>query len=215
MHPLPEKFLNYAFRQRRDFLRRFLEGSISESEFLVAFTRHTPAIISCGRAGPNGSIKGIGFVQKMKFIEDTVKKAEEFLESVTGLPRGKAMRLALKFLLDEVYVEEKIDFTKLSSLELAKGHSWANLNENPRASILFYTPPSISFEVRAKVEVHERGAYWKYVNAIHDVFHAAGNEKRRDWSKTPAYIFLLEEIYDNSVEAMGRRIWSVSSDEEG
>lgn len=214
MHPLPEKFVNYAFRQRRDFLRRFLEGDLSESEFLVAFTRHTPAIISCGRAGPNGSIKGIGFVQKKEFIENTIEKAKGFLESIIDLPREKSMRLALKFLLDKVYVEERIDFMKLSSLELAKGHSWANLIENPRASILFYTPPYFSFEVRASVEIHEKGTYWEYVNAIHDVFHAAGTKKRRDWSKTPAYIFLVEEIYDNSVEAMGKRIWPVSSNEK-
>jgi len=211
---IPEKFIEYAFRQRREFIERALDGSLSGNEFLIAFTRHTPAIISYGRAGPNGSIKGIGFVQKEEFIKSTTERLKEFLEASKGTSREEAMKLALKLLLDEVYVEERIDFLKLSSLELAKGHSWTNFLENPQASILFYTPPSTSFEIRARVEIHEGDGYWEYVNAVHDVFHMAGRGKR-DWSRTPAYIFLIEEIYDNSVEAMGRRIWSVDDYEKG
>ena len=212
---LPEKFIDYAFRQRREFIEKVLERGLSGNEFLIAFTRHTPAIISNGRAGLNGSIKGIGFVQKEEFMEETIERLKSFLEMSRELSRGEAMNKALKLLLDHVYVEERMDFLKLSSLELAKGHSWANFSENPKASILFYTPPSTSYEVRASVEIHEDGIYWEYVNAVHDVFHMAGVKRRRDWSKTPAYIFLIEEIYDNSVEAMGRMIWRAGgSDEE-
>lgn len=212
---LPEKFIDYAFRQRREFIEKVLERGLSGNEFLIAFTRHTPAIISNGRAGLNGSIKGIGFVQKEEFMEETTERLKSFLEMSRELSRGEAMNKALKLLLDHVYVEERMDFLKLSSLELAKGHSWANFSENPKASILFYTPPSTSYEVRASVEIHEDGIYWEYVNAVHDVFHMAGVKRRRDWSKTPAYIFLIEEIYDNSVEAMGRVIWRAGgSDEE-
>ncbi len=211
MTSLPEKFIEYAFRQRRKFIERVLKRSLSGADFLVAFTRHTPAIISNGRAGLNGSIKGVGFVQKEEFIEKTVDRLKGFLKEKESLSRDEAMKRALKLLLDEVYVEEKVDFLKLSSLELAKGHSWANFIENPRASILFYTPPSTSFEVRARVEIHEKDPYWEYVNAVHDVFHAGA--KKRDWSRTPAYIFLIEEIYDNSVEEMGKKIWPVSKDE--
>lgn len=211
MSSLPENFIEYAFRQRRRFIESVLKKSLSGADFLIAFTRHTPAIISNGVAGLNGSIKGVGFVQKEEFIKKTLDKLMAFLKEKESLSCEEAMRRALRLLLDEVYVEERMDFLKLSSLELAKGHSWANFAENPRASILFYTPPSTSFEVRARVEIHENGMYWEYVNAVHDVFHAAG--ARRDWSKTPAYIFLIEEIYDNSVEAMGKRIWPVSKDE--
>jgi len=210
MTSLPEKFIEYAFRQRRKFIERVLKKSLSGADFLVAFTRHTPAIISNGRAGLNGSIKGVGFVQKEEFIEKTVDRLKAFLKEKEGLSRDEAMKRALKLLLDEVYVEERVDFLKLSSLELAKGHSWANFADNPRASILFYTPPSTSFEVRARVEIHEDDLYWEYANAVHDVFHAG--TKNRDWSRTPAYIFLIEEIYDNSVEAMGKKIWPVNPD---
>lgn len=212
MSSLPEKFIEYAFRQRRRFIERALEGNFAGADFLIAFTRHTPAIISNGSAGLNGSIKGIGFVQKEEFIEETTERLKAFLEEKESLAREEAMKRSLRLLLDEVYVEERVDFIKLSSLELAKGHSWTNFSENPRASILFYTPPSTSFEIRARVEIHENDVYWEYVNAVHDVFHSAG-AKKRDWSKTPAYIFLIKEIYDNSVEAMGKRIWPVIPNE--
>jgi len=213
MSPIPEKFKEYAFRQRRKLIESVLDGRLSDADFFLAFTRHTPAIISNGSAGLNGSIKGTGFVQKETYIEETTERLKAFLERKNDLSREETMSLALRLLLDEVYVEERIDFFKLSSLELVKGHSWTNLTENPRASILFYTPPSTSFEVRTRVEIHQNDVYWEYVNAVHDVFHAAG-AKKRDWSKTPAYIFLIEEIYDNSLGAMGKKIWPVNRNEQ-
>ncbi len=207
MKPLPKEFLDYAFKQRKELLKKALEGGLHGPEFFVAFTRHTPAIISYGSSGLNGSIKGIGFVHREEFISKTVEDLKSTLNELLELPMDEAKRLSMKFLLEEIYLEELVDFTILSSLELAKGHSWRNFQENPHASILFYTPPLTSYELRAKVEIHEQGPYWEFVNAVHDVFHLAGSKKRRDWSKTPAYIFHIKEIYDNSVKAMGKKIW--------
>jgi hypothetical protein len=196
---IPEEFIRYAFDERIAGIRKLAEGKFDPS-VVIGFTRHNPAIITCGRAGPNGSIKGIGFIHKDEYLEETIQKLREELK------RPYDPRRALNFLLNEIYVREKIDFTKLISLELAKKHTWTNITGGSReATVLFFTPPSTSYEVRCEVEVHENDEVWEYTNAVHDTFHRP--EKPRDWRRTPAYLFRIREIYDNGERAMGVRIY--------
>ncbi len=196
---IPEEFIRYAFEERVAGIRKLAEGRFGP-EALIGFTRHNAAIITCGRAGVNGSIKGIGFIHRDGFLQETIEKLREELERPYDPGR------ALEFLLNEIYVREKIDFTKLVSLELAKRHTWENVTSGSReATILFFTPPSTSYEVRCEVEVHEGDSIWEYTNAVHDVFHRP--KKPRDWSRTPAYLFRIREIYDNGEDAMGVRIY--------
>ncbi|WP_197463590.1 hypothetical protein [Thermococcus peptonophilus] len=196
---IPEEFIKYAFEERVAGIRKLAERKFDPS-VLLGFTRHNPAIITCGGAGPNGSIKGIGFIHEEEYLEETLQKLREELK------RPYNPREALNFLLNEIYVREKIDFTKLVSLELAKKHTWANVTGGSReATVLFFTPPSTSYEVRCEVEVHEGDEVWEYTNAVHDVFHRP--KKPRNWSRTPAYLFKIKEIYDNGERAMGVRIY--------
>ncbi len=196
---MPEEFIRYAFEERVSGIKKLAEGKFG-SDALIGFTRHNAAIITCGKAGANGSIKGIGFIHREEFLHETIEKLREELK------RRYNPRKALEFLLDEIYVREKIDFTKFVSLELAKKHTWRNITSGSReATILFFTPPSTSYEVRCEVEVHEGDEIWEYTNAVHDVFHRP--EKPRDWGRTPAYLFKIREIYDNGERAMGVRIY--------
>lgn len=199
MRPIPDGFLEYVFRERRRAIEKVLFGGIKREEFFLEFTRHTPAIISYGPAGVNGAIKGIGFVHKEEYLENTINKLRRF--------SAKDTKEALQFLLKWVYVEDKIDFTKLATLEIAKKHSWMNFSQNPEASILFYTPPSKSYEVRAEVEIHKEGLHCEFVNLVHDVYHLVGKGKGRDRKNLPAYVFLIREIYNNSPEKMGIKIY--------
>lgn len=196
---IPEEFIKYAFKERVEGIRKLAEGKFG-SDALVAFTRHNPAVITCGRAGPNGSIKGIGFIHKEEYLRETIQKLREELK------RPYNPRRALEFLLKEIYVREKIDFTKLVSLELAKKHTWENVTSGSNeATVLFFTPPSTSYEVRCEVGVHEDDEVWEYTNAVHDTFHRP--QKPRNWMETPAYLFKIKEIYDNGERAMGVRIY--------
>ncbi len=196
---LPEEFIRYAFEERVAGIKKLAEGKFGP-EALIGFTRHNAAIITCGEAGANGSIKGIGFIHREEFLSETIGKLREELR------RPYNPRRALEFLLNEIYVREKIDFTKFVSLELAKRHTWRNVTSGSReATILFFTPPSTSYEVRCEVEVHEDDEVWEYTNAVHDTFHRP--DKPRDWRKTPAYLFKIREIYDNGERAMGVRIY--------
>lgn len=199
MKEIPDEFIEYVFRERRRLVEKVLCGEREMQKSFLGFTRHTPAIISNGPAGMNGSIKGIGFVHKEAHLHETINELKRF--------SGKDWKGALRMLLKRVYVEEKIDFSKLSTLEMTRKHSWQNFLRNPEASILFYTPPKTSYEVRAKVEIHEEGPYWEYVKLVHDVFYAAGREEKRDWKETPAYVFLIRQIYDNSPTKRGIRIF--------
>jgi len=195
---LPERFLNYVFRDRVRLIEKMASGSASP-DLLIQFTRHTPAVITCGPAGVNGSIKGIGFVHKPEYLSSTLSILREELK------RPFDPRRALSILRNVVYVEEKVDFRYLSSLELARRHTWANVRDRPEATLLFFTPPETSFEVRCRVSIHESGEYWEFVNAVHDLFHRP--PRGRDWSRTPAYLFEIVEIYDNSPSRMGERIY--------
>ena len=196
---IPSEFIRYAFEERVEGIRKLAEGTFGP-EALIGFTRHNAAVITCGSAGVNGSIKGIGFIHREEHLKDTLRKLREELKKPYDPKR------ALNFLLNEIYIRDKVDFTKLVSLELAKKHTWENLTRgNKEATILFFTPPSTSYEVRCDVEVHESGPVWEFVNAVHDVFHRP--KKPRDWSRTPAYLFKIREIYDNGERAMGVRIY--------
>ncbi len=196
---IPEDFIRYVFEERVEGIKKLADGKFGP-EALIGFTRHNAAIITCGKAGANGSIKGVGFIHREEFLPETVEKLRREMQ------RPYVPKRALEFLLNEIYVREKIDFTKFVSLELAKKHTWENITSgNREATILFFTPPSTSYEVRCEVEVHEDDEVWEYTNAVHDTFHRP--KKPRDWNRTPAYLFKIKEIYDNGESAMGVKIY--------
>ena len=175
-----------------------VEGRLRREDTLVGFTRHTPAIVSAGPAGLNASIKGIGVVHREEFLAESVEKILAYLEEhPRPLPRT-----ASRFLLEEIYVEEKVDPLRMSTIELAKRHTYANLRGGGEATLLFYTPPETTYEVRARATCHEDGLYFQFVNGLHDVFHG----RRKSWD-TPVYIFEILEIYDNHPAKMGEKIY--------
>ncbi|HDR91288.1 MAG TPA: pyridoxamine 5'-phosphate oxidase family protein [candidate division Zixibacteria bacterium] len=207
MKQLPEKFIKWAYHQRAEVVRSQLaDEEISRDSFFIAFTRHTPAIITNGSAGLNGSIKGIGFLPKKEFLGGILKKYKTHIQSP---PDETYSRRGLQLLNDLVWAEgrdEIIDFTVMGTLELALDHTWRNLQENDRATLLFYQPPMISYEVRCRAEIHIGDEIHEFINAQHDVYHGSNIDK---WDKRPAYLFRLEEIFDNSVgkNAFGKQIF--------
>jgi hypothetical protein len=205
---IPESFIHWAYNGRGELIRRqAMEEDIPSHEIFIGFTRHNPAIVSYGPEGLNASIKGIGFIPKPEYLQET-------LEAYVGhIQRGwwdGYFREGLKLLMRLIYGEgckERIDFTRFGSLELALGHTWRNLQTNPAVTLLFYQPPEISYEIRGRAEIHEEGSvYHRLMNAQHDVYHQPHVES---WVNRPAYIFIIEEIYNNSAtgEGFGNRIY--------
>jgi hypothetical protein len=127
-------------------------------------------------------------------------------------------RRGASLLLDHLYFEdpkiaaERVDFGKMSTIELALSkphsskHTWQIVQHNLSACLLFYQPPSISFEVRGKIEIHENDSYGRFVSLVHDSFHYTRSKAMR--TSRPVYIVNVDEVYDNgpSPTQFGKRI---------
>jgi hypothetical protein len=205
---IPDAFVRWIYEGRVDLVRRQAEGEqVPAHEIFMGFTRHHPAVVSNGPAGLNASIKGVGFVPRAEYLQETV---DAYLEHIHRGWREGYSEQGLQLLMRLLYgpgCAARIDFTRLSSLELARDHSWTNFRADPTATLLFYQPPTVSFEVRGRVEIHEAGSvYHTLVNAQHDVYHQPHEDK---WPQRPAYLFAIEKIYDNSVtpKGFGRQIY--------
>jgi hypothetical protein len=190
---IPADFLRWGYEERAALIRRQAEGEkVPSHEVFLGFTRHNPAI---------ASIKGVGFVPKPEYLQETLDAYMEHIQR--GVREGYSQE-GLQLLMKVLYgpeCAERIDFTRLGSLELARRHSWDNLQVNPEATLLFFQPPMVSYEVRTHVEIHEQGSpYHLLLNAQHDVYHHPHPET---WAEKPAYIFIIDEIYDNSVTKAG------------
>ncbi len=199
---LPEDFIKYIFYERLDTVRSMVGGKLTNQEIYLAFTRTSPVVITDGPAGLSGSVKMVGFIPRGEYLGNALEELKGIWEKSTE----KGFREIIDDFLKVAYNEEWIDFTVLGGLELAKGHSWVNIKETRKATLLFFTPPILSYEVRCSVEIHEDGLVWGYLNLLHDIFHKVPGEPL---GKHPAYIFKFEEIYDNSASknGFGKLIW--------
>ena len=224
---LPEQFLKWNYYPRRGGAKQFLEGKHEQNmdKFFLDSTRHNPALCTAcshpdGSIFVNAKIVGVGYVLKEARLKAAAEAFEQHLEegdkllTEAGTSKTKldeAMRQyqreAMFLLMEYLYPPKDeahtlVDFTKLSTMELAKNKSWSskhtwNIVQNNRtACLLFYRPPNITFELHGYVDIHTKGPYYKFVNAVHDAFHYVPPERRR--TERPVYIFNIEEVYDNA-----------------
>jgi hypothetical protein len=203
-----ESFFKWAFNARAKTIMDIHAGQeISHEKLFLSFCSHNPAFVSHGSAGLNASIKGVGFLPKEEYLEQTL---EAYLAHIaTYDPEDKNYsRRGLEVLIDNLYGEEaraRVDFSRLGSLEMAKKHSWTNYRENPEATLIYYQPPAISYEVRGTMQIIDEEEskkpeiIQKLINAQHDVYHTPNPNRPND----PAYLFTIKEIYDNGVSKEG------------
>lgn len=204
-----DRFFYWAYKTRADIVNQLLKGEdISKEKVFLSFCSHTPAFVSHGPDGLNAAIKGVGFVPKPQYLEETLEVYLKHINSYNADDNDYSQR-GLAVLAKHLYAPEmlhRIDFNKLGSLELAKKHSWNNYRSNPEATLIFYQPPSISYEVRGRIEIADekisgkREVYQQLINAQHDVYH--GPDKTKN-DLNPAYIFNIEEVWDNSASKDG------------
>lgn len=204
-----ENFFKWAFNARANAVLSLHEGKemIPEKMFL-SFCSHDPAFVSNGPAGLNASIKGIGFMPKDEYLEETLEAYIGHIKTFDPEDKTYSKR-GLDLLVKYMYgpdVRDRVDFTKVGSLEMAKKHSYANYKVNPEATLLFYQPPMISYELRGKMEIYDetesgkREIYQQFINAQHDVYHFPDMTR---WLTYPAYIFRIEEVFDNCAGPKG------------
>ena len=175
----------------------------------------------------NGKIMGVGFVLKPQYLRETADVFKNFMKEVGvdaesalkaggynrfstgGMPEEWQIK-ALELLSEHIYFDmdkakERVDFEKLGTIEMGTefpgkaAHMHKYLQENKSATLVFFTPPVISYEIRAEIEVHTSGDYCDFVHSVHDVYHG----ENPALSDKPAYIFHVKEVYDNSVTKKG------------
>lgn len=209
------RFFNWAYRTRGNTVKALAQGKeMTPEKIFLSFTSHDPVFISHGSAGLNGSVKGIGFIPKEEYLEEALAAYIEHIKTYDPQDKtysDRGLQLLLKWLYSEE-AEKNIDFEHIYSVEMAFKHSWTNYRENPEATLLFYQPPMLSFEVRGKMEIvgehNEPGTVspfelpliQQFINAQHDVYHLPDIER---WVTRPAYRFTIEEIFDNSANKIG------------
>lgn len=212
-----KSFFNWAYKKRAATIKSLLDKEeISHEKLFLSFTSHNPAIISSGSKGLNASIKGIGWLPKAEHMPKILEIYKQHIKTYSkddNTYGQRGLEILYKYLYSEDAEASIIDFTKIASIEMAFVHSWYNFLENPQATLLFYQPPVISYELRGKMSIkgerHKKDAiikseeldiYQQFVNAQHDMYHAANVDR---WKTRPVYVFDIEEIYDNSANQNG------------
>jgi hypothetical protein len=182
-----------------------------------------------GTIATNAKIIGAGFVPRRDYIDEVTKVFKEHIkkegmdaastfafgrheyatkedrEKIRGYQK-KALGLLLKYLyFEKEDAEKKMDFTKLCTIELGNqyperpAHAWNYAQEDKKATLLYFTPPVISFEIRCSVEVHLEGPYFDFTHAVHDAYFGEDPSEINQ----PVYIFNAEEVYNNSATPKG------------
>lgn len=227
MVQLPEKFLEWNYYARRSLISDLLAGNVKDPYRLqLEFTRHNPVLCTAaprndGKVEVNGKVIGVGYVLRREYLDSAIKILEEHVkttdEELASRP-GEANKIleeyssrGIRLLLDLIYLprglaEERVDFEKLASLELAlrvphsSKHTWSIVQRSREACLVFYQPPAISFEIRCTLSIHVDDAYHKFISLVHDAFHYTPPEAR---TNRPAYLFHVNEVYDNSPSKAG------------
>ena len=205
------------------------------NHFFLESTRHNPALCTAfrkenGEIFINAKIVGVGYVAREGFMDAAIRALDEHIEYGDKLfeenqakdelekNSREYQRAGASLLLEHLYFEdpkvanEHIDFGKMSTIELALSkpqsskHTWQVVQNNLSTCLLFYQPPSISFEIRGKIEIHENDSLSEFVNLVHDSFHYTQTKETR--RKRPVYLVNVDEVYDNgpSPTAFGKKI---------
>lgn len=209
-------FLEWAYRTRGNSVRGLAEGKeVSMDKMFLSFMSHNPIFVSDGPAGLNGAVKGIGFIPREEYLAEAMEEYKKHIQSYVKGDKSYSDR-GLKILLKYIYSEEAektIDFEHVYGVEMAFTNSYKNYMVNPQASMVFYQPPMISYELKGKMEFigehHEPDEevdpfslplIQQFVNAQHDVYHLPNIN---NWKTRPVYKFTIEEIYDKSATKNG------------
>ena len=197
---LPEEFVEYIYVKRLEAVKKMASGQMNEKEILFEFTRASPVVVTDGPAGLSGSVKMVGFVPKDEYLSEFLQRVRRLI----GAPRSEIVRNLAYF-----YSREKLDLSLLGGLEMAFKHSWTNIRATGKATLVFFTPPVSSFEVRCDVEIHEEDDICEYLNMMHNIYHGPRGDRIY-----PTYIFKIREIYDQSAtdKGFGRLIYRVQED---
>ncbi len=213
MKKLPRLYYEEFFLRRRSIVEKMLSvKSLDELETVIAINAPllAPIVATCGPAGPNAAPFMVSFLVREGYLGEALKEMRRIEKEYYG-KRGAAYQAAAEFLLNYVYSPERADPLVLVSHIMSKGHTYTNIAATGRATIAILIPPDRgALELRARAEIVEEGAIYEYANRLHDLMHVVPHgERAHPWY--PALVFRVEEIYDNSYQALGKKIYPVEN----
>ncbi len=204
---IPELYLSEFYYARRKLVEQMLNPNADiESLFKYAGPLLAPMVATCGPAGVNVAPFMLTFVVREHYLSDAIT----VLEDINKKLWGKGPRVfgeAAKFLLSWIYNIEKTNPLILGSHLMAKGHTYTNIKATGKATVGILIPPDKgALELRTRAVIFEKGPYYEFINLLHDLMHAVPKgERSHEWF--PALILEVEEIYDNSYQVLGKRIY--------
>ncbi len=215
-------FFKWAYKTRANTVIALKNGEqMSMEKMFLSFMSHNPIFCSHGPSGLNGSVKGVGFAPRQEFMSEALEDYKKHIASYTKGDRDYSNR-GLDVLIKHLYSEEaekNIDFSCLYGVEMAYKQSYENFLDNGEASLVFYQPPVISYELKGRMEMigtrygeddevdpFSLDIIQQFVNAQHDAYHQPDITR---WKKRLVYKFTIDAIYDKSASAkgFGVKIW--------
>jgi len=203
------RFLDDFYYARRRLVEEMLRNPDLESlrvKIIETASLLSPMLATCGPAGPNVAPFMLTFMVRDEYLEEALGELRAIEREYWG--RGpEAYARASRFLLDYVYNIDKSDPLTLASHIMSKGHTWINIRATREAAVGILLPPDRgAYELRAEAEIVESGPKYEYVNLLHDLMHVIPRgERSHPWF--PVLLLHVREIYDNSYQALGRRIY--------
>jgi hypothetical protein len=206
---LPEKYLSDTLRARRELVKLLIEKGMSpdiECELIKTGYLLSPIVATCGPAGINAAPFMVSYLVQNECFDRALSELKSISKNYWG-KRDEALRRGLEFILNYVYDEECSDPSRMVSHVMSKGHTWTNIIATKQATLAILIPPDKgAYEIRTTVEVYESGPIYEYVNLLHDLMHAIPQgERSHPWY--PALVFKVNEIYDNSYQKLGEKIY--------
>lgn len=192
---------------RKSLVEKMLSNTKNIEEiFKFAGPLLSPMVATYGPAGINVAPFMLTFTVNKKYLNQAV----EYLRNLNNELWSKGhivYAAAAKFLLEWIYNPERSDPLTLSTHLMIKGHTYTNIKATGEAAIGILIPPDRgALELRAEAEIYEEGPYYEFVNLLHDLMHAVPRgERSHPWY--PALILRVKEIYDNSYQSLGKKIY--------
>jgi hypothetical protein len=151
---LPSEFIDWQLRERA-----MLFESLESGEFPRSFAAHLPSVSTMGSgAFPiHCCNKGVGMTPKDELIPELVREIKDTLKwcESRSWKESQARRIEVARLLYDH--REKVDERRFGLIEIFRGQTFANLANNPCASLLFtdVAPNWLSYQVNVVAEVVE------------------------------------------------------------
>lgn len=196
---LNEDFYNWQLQTRSKGLKIFLgleKGAPNFSPHTVVMSTYSEDT----EFPVNSCIKGLGLVPKDEYIEDLAKKAMDLIQLAREKGINETFRERVQFLLNLYDNPDLFNKSVLSSIEMYYKKSYQNVLKDPRATLLFYdqmTGYSIMFNVVVEL-IPRTDPFYKYVTAVHDLFHVPKDPSVRTDRYEFAYRFWPIEAYDKT-----------------